>query len=137
MSQSVVIEGRIPLTTIATLARYFEESGTPAGSKSDLLWKGVELLTRMLVHNEKVTAFTDVEEAFNFMSGRFGTLNRSGRGLRSLQMELQRSALEKDGFNPAYATEVKTKITQMSDAELQAIVREQADKLSAKPIINE
>lgn len=100
MQATSTIEGRLDITTLATLTDYFDSVGTPARSRSDLLWKATQLLAELLVHNDKVKRREDIEDAYMYLTKRYGNMNRGGRGIRATMMALQTETLMKDGFNP-------------------------------------
>lgn len=137
--RTMVIEGRLEVCTMATLARYFEEFGTPARTKSDLLWQSCELLCQLLVTNSKIEPIDSIDEAYNYLVERLGSVTRAGRG-RNMQIALQAEAIQRDGLSIGHTSRV-TKAESagkriISDEEMQAAVREAAAQLGIKPIDN-
>lgn len=112
---TAVVESRLELRTLATLDRYLEQSGNAARSKSDLLWRVTELLCQTLVQQGFVTYMDDEEEAFVHLSSKYGALGKGGRNGRRQAADMQMAVLAKDGFDPAYASKVKTKGEDESD----------------------
>jgi hypothetical protein len=136
--RTMVVEGRVSATTMATVARYLEETGKPARTKSDLLWQMGEMLCQLLVVTGKVEPIEDIDSAYTYLTERFGTINRGGRGARSMQMALQVDAIMKDELAVEHLDKV-TKPTvnareKITEEELREVIRAEAAKLGIKPI---
>lgn len=117
--RDVVIEGRLDSRDLATCARYMVDKGCPINSMSELMYFVTQLAVYAIGHNE----FETTGEAREYMQSiGLGGLNRSGRGLRTLQKSLQQEDLKAEGFNPQYGARTQMK-GKLSDTELENMAR--------------
>lgn len=67
---TIVLEARVDALELAALARYLEEAGLPAHTRSGLINKGLSLLASILVSNGKATLPTSYEAALAYLDRR-------------------------------------------------------------------
>jgi hypothetical protein len=112
---TAVVESRIDMCVLATLDAYMCNVGQTPRSKSDLMWRVARLLHDSLVTNGLVEPVTDEMQAFTTLTERYGALGRGGRNGRTQMIDVQRATLQEDGFDSAYADNVKTKGAMTTD----------------------
>ena len=117
--RDVVIEGRLDSRDLATCAKYIVEKGCQINSNSELMY----FVTQLAVYAIGKHEFETTSEARNYLQSiGLGGLNRSGRGVRTLQTALQNEDLQAEGFNPQYGAKQQTKVS-MSQEDMDNLVR--------------
>lgn len=84
MENSINIQARLDLCTLATLAKAYIGEGAILRSKSDLVWKAIEHIVSMYESNG-IKKFTDVYEALDYMDKIGLYLDTSKRTKRQVQ----------------------------------------------------
>jgi len=99
---TIVVRVRVNHKTMATLANYYDQQGLKPTSKGGLLRSSLELLAENLSFNRKARTYS-FTEAVNYLQ-RLGLVKSSAEDLNraSFMTEMQREALEADGFSTSY-----------------------------------
>ena len=84
MENSINVQARLDLCTLATLAKAYIGEGAILRSKSDLVWKAIEHIVSMYESNG-IKKFTDVYEALDYMDKIGLYLDTSKRTKRQVQ----------------------------------------------------
>lgn len=90
LPKTAVLEIRIDLRTVATIATFFESKDNLPSSKGRLLVRAITAFEEILVCNKLVERETSTAKALEILKG-FGLIgwNRGGRNLRSLYNQLE------------------------------------------------
>ena len=81
MEKTAVIEGRLDMRDLAACAEFFINEGTPATSKSDLMYRIVATFAQSAVQHHNARKFESTEEAMNFLEDAgLGSMNRIKKG---------------------------------------------------------
>lgn len=89
MEKTAVVQARLDYVTIASVAKYFTLAGQRPQSKSDLVWKAVELLAAVLEGNGKMERIPSLFEAYHFMQEiGMADLHVGGRNRRAFSKQL-------------------------------------------------
>ena len=125
MARTVPFEARLDVASLATLDKYYRESGTAPRSRSDLIYMVVQDMCHLLVKAGKVAPVTSINEAVVYLEETFGGAGKPGRNARTLLSERRAEVLVEEGFTPEYL-QTATK-RQLTEEELQEAVAKAAD----------
>lgn len=125
MARTVPFEARLDVTSLATLDRYYRDSGTAPRSRSDLIYMIVQDMCHLLVRAGKVAPVESLNDAVVYLEQTFGGAGKPGRNARTLLSERRAEVLVEEGFSPDYL-ETTTK-RNLSEEELQEAIRNAAN----------
>lgn len=91
-NKTVNINGRVPIIDLALCALYMHEAGSPALSRSDLMWKVVTVVANS-ARKKFGKDFTTVADALHFLESEGLILGTSDRTKRSVAKALQEDDL--------------------------------------------
>ena len=119
MHKTISVQGRVDITSLATLARAYLHEGHNIKSKSDILWRAVEQLSIMYCRKHGTEAFATIPDALEYMESiglSLGTNSRAQKAI--LQAQSDESYFMEFGEDvPAVTT--KKSLSQMTPEEMQ------------------
>lgn len=130
---SINIQARLDICTLASLARVYVEDGNILRSKSDLVWKAVEQIFS-LYEEEGRERFTDVYEAIAFLRKLGLTLDTNNRTKRQIQSAMVRQTIKDDFDNKMDPLITKKSLIDSSDEEQYALMANAIKALGQEPI---
>jgi hypothetical protein len=67
MHKTISIQGRVDICSFATLTRELEAEGIMVRSKSDIVWRAIEMLAGMYSRKHQTVGFTSIPDAIDYM----------------------------------------------------------------------
>ena len=115
---TVPFEARLNIETLATLDRWYRESGHAPRTRSDLIYMAVEDMCAMLIASGKTRRFESLGEAVDYFTAVYGGVGKPGRGERTMLAMRRAETLAAEGFSAEYLR--PTTKAKLSDEELKA-----------------
>jgi len=120
---SINVQARLDICTIATLAKAYAGEGVLIRSKSDLVWKAIEQLASMYISTGS-QQFTDVYEALEYMNSIGLYLDSSRRTTRQVQSaQVNQNAISDFGYENFGAKVTKRGLVKAAQSE-EAMLKE-------------
>lgn len=120
---SINVQARLDICTVATLAKAYIQEGVLIRSKSDLIWKAVEQLVAMYVSKGAV-CYTDVYDALEYLNSIGLYLDSSRRTTRQVQSaQVNQNAISDFGYENFGARVTKRGLLKAAQSE-EAMLKE-------------
>lgn len=133
MARTVPFEARLDICSLATIDRYYRDSGVTPRSRSELIFMAVQDLCHLLTKSNKVELITSINDAATYLEETYGGMGKPGRNSRTLLSERRAETLIEDGLDPTYLR-IATKAP-VSDEEMRAAIAKAAADLGIKPTV--
>ena len=84
MHETISIQGRIRITSFATLARAYMQEGHTIKTKSDVLWRAVEQLALLYSRKHGTEAFDSIPDALEYLDSVGLSLGTNSRAQKTI-----------------------------------------------------